>query len=253
MLAIERRRKITEIVQESHSIKVSEMSKIFNVTEETIRRDLQILESNKVIKKTYGGAVINDKTNVDLSLNIREKTNVASKKLIASKIVDLIEDGETIMLDSSSTAYYVGSEMKNSKKNITIITNSIIIITDFFGNKNFKIISTGGYLKDSSMVLVGPLTEKNIRSYNVDKAIISCKGIHISKGITDSNELEAEVKKVMISSAQKIFLAVDHSKFDKVCFAKVADFNEINYLFTDEQLSDDWKNILQANDIIVQD
>jgi DeoR/GlpR family transcriptional regulator of sugar metabolism len=246
MLAIERRKKIMSILQEKNSVLVPELSKTFEVTEETIRRDLEKLEKEGLLKRTYGGAVINESTNADLPLNIREVTNIEGKESIAAKLVEYIEDGDTIILDSSSTALQVAKLLKNKKK-ITVITNSVKVVLELAASKDCNVISTGGTLREMSMSFVGSLAENSIKNYNVDKAIISCKGLDKAKGITESNEAEAQVKKAMISVADKVFLAVDNRKFDKVAFVKLMNINDIHTMFTDEKLSEEWEQFVETH------
>jgi len=123
MLAIERRKRIMRLIQENQSVLVPELSKLFNVTEETIRRDLEKLEAEGLLKRTYGGAVINENSSADIPLNIREITNIESKQAISMKVAEYIEDGDTLLLDSSSTVLQVAKQIKFKKK-LTVITNS---------------------------------------------------------------------------------------------------------------------------------
>ena len=121
MLAIERRREILTRLGSEGKVIVSELAKDFDVTEETIRRDLERLDREGLVSKTYGGAVSKLNSGFDVPYNIRETVNVEEKQAIADKIVELIGDGERIMLDSSSTALYVVKKLKN-KRNLTVIT-----------------------------------------------------------------------------------------------------------------------------------
>lgn len=119
------------------------------------------------------------------------------------------------------------------------------------GINDCKIISTGGDLRQKSMSLVGHQAENMLNIYNVDKTIISCKGIDKEKGIMESNEMESEVKKCMINSAHKRLLMADHTKFDAISFVKMMRLNQIDMLFTDEKLDDEWENILSNNNVTI--
>lgn len=240
MLAIDRRRKIMSLLQANHSVMVPELSKLFTVTEETIRRDLESLEKEGLLKRTHGGAVLNESINVEMPLNIREVTNIEGKQAIGLKVADFIEDGDTIMLDSSSTALQVAKQIKTKKK-ITVITNSVKVALELSNAKDCTVISTGGMLKSSSLCYIGHLAEKSIANYNVDKAVISCKGLDRDKGITDSNEMEGEIKKKMVHAAAKVYLAADHAKFNKVSFFQLLNFSDIDVVFTDHPLSPEWE------------
>lgn len=250
MLAIERQNKIFATLQQEKRVVVSDLSQIYNVTEETIRRDLEKLEKEGLVKKTYGGAVINESINVDLPYNIRKKSNVSNKQYIAKIISSMIEDGDNIMVDASSTALYVIKYIK-TKKNITLITNSIEILLNLSDITGWKILSTGGLLKEGSLSLVGYQAEKMLKTFHVDKAIISCKGVDIKNGLTDSNEMEAQVKKTMLNSAKQKILAVDNSKFDKISFVEIGNFSDIDTIVTDRELEQRWQQKFDTTDIKV--
>ena len=181
MLAIERRNAILEKLQAERRVVVSELSQIYKVSEETIRRDLEKLENDGFVIKSYGGAVINENANVDLPFNIRKKRNVISKQKIAEVISSRIKDGTSIMLDASSTAVYIAKALKE-RKNLTLITNSIEILIEMFDTPNVNVLSTGGAMREGSFALVGPQTDKMLKSYHVDVAIVSAKGFDLETG-----------------------------------------------------------------------
>ena len=244
MLGLERRQKILEKIKQEHRVYVSELSKIFDVTEETIRRDLDKLEEEDLIRRDYGGAVLNSYISEDLSFLKRSLINGDLKNRIAQKAQSLIDDDSTIMMDSSSTCLTLLNFLR-TRKNLTVITNSIRLAYDFSG-ASFKIISAGGFLRGKSFALTGALTCDNLKNYFVDYAILSCKGIDIERGVMESNDEESAVKQVMIAQAKKVILLVDSSKFDKISFAKTCDFSKISILVTDHEPSDDWKTSLDT-------
>jgi DeoR/GlpR family transcriptional regulator of sugar metabolism len=248
MLAIERRRKIISLLEENNSVLVPELSKVFSVTEETIRRDLEKLEKEGLLKRTHGGAVISDSINLELPLKVREGTNIEGKRSIGMKVAQFINDGDTIMLDSSTSALQVAQRIKNKNK-ITVITNSINVVTELAGAKDCKVISTGGILRESSMSFVGHMVEDAIRNFNVDIAVISCKGLDMTKGITESNEMEAEVKKSMVEAAEKVFLLADYTKLNKVSFLKMLKLDRVHTIFTDKSLGEEWEQYLLNKNI----
>ena len=250
MLAIERRNAILAKLKEDRKVVVSDLSELYNVTEETIRRDLEKLEAEGLAKKTYGGAVINESLNVELPYIVRKKSNVACKQVIGELLAKMISDGDHIILDASSTALFVAKSIKN-KKNLTVITNSIEIMIELSDRKGWKILSTGGLMKDGALSLVGYQAIRMINSFNVDKAAFSVKGIDIRHGMTDSNESEAQVKMALIQAAKKKILAVDSSKFNKISFTKVGEIKEVDMVITDRKPSDEWLSKFEAEGIDV--
>ncbi len=245
MLAIERRNEILLKLQEERKVVVSDLSQQYNVTEETIRRDLEKLENEGLAKKTYGGAVLNDSFNTDLPYTVRKKANVESKQRIAEVIAAMIEDGDHLILDASSTALFIAKRMKD-KKNITVITNSVEILLELSDRNGWKILSTGGRLKEGGLALVGYQAERMVSTFHVDYAIFSCKGMDQERGLTDANESDAQIKKMIVKAAKKSILAVDHSKFDKISFTQVCELSEIDMVVTDKKPSESWKQTLAS-------
>lgn len=203
MLAIERRNEILEKLQNDRRVVVSELSQIYEVSEETIRRDLDKLVQDGFAIKSHGGAVINENVNIELPFNIRKNRNIVGKQHIAELVSEQIKDGDSIMLDASSTAVYVAKTLlEQGKKNLTVLTNSVEIIIELLGRRIGR-FSTGGESREGSFALVGYQTDRMLRSYHVDKAIISAKGIDMNAGLTDSDDLHANNKRTMLTRAKK--------------------------------------------------
>ncbi len=248
MFAIERRNAILAALSAEGKVVVSELSQSFGVTEETIRRDIDKLAKEGLATKTYGGAVSNVSPSTDLPYNIRKRVNVEQKQLVAEKVASMINDGDRIMLDASSTAIYVTRKIK-SKKDITVITNSVEILLELADKTGWTILSTGGSLKEGAFSMVGTSAEKMVRGYHVDFAICSAKGIDEKMGITDSNEKDSEMKQAIFASADKKVLAIDSTKFDKISFVKVCDIKDVDIIVTDKSPSEAWKNRLSENGV----
>ena len=247
MLGLERRQKIMEKIRFDRKVYVSELAKSFKVTEETIRRDLEKLESQDLLRRSYGGAVIAESTRDELSYTRRSTINSESKLAIAEKAASLIHDGDTIMMDSSTTCQALLQRLKG-QRDITVITNSIRLMSDFT-NSGFKMICTGGTMRESSCALTGSIACQTLSKYYVDFAFISCKSIDLKKGIMESNESESRVKSVMMQQARKTILLVDHSKFDKTAFVKCDDFEHIDTVVTDDAPSKEWQEYFSEHHI----
>lgn len=243
MLAIERKNAILETLQKEQRVLVSELSQKYGVTEETIRRDLEKLEKEGFVKKTYGGAVLNENTNIEMPLRTREKQNRREKQTIAKLVASMIGEGDSIILDSSSTSLMVAQELKDYRK-LTVITNSLEVLLELSKSKGVQVISTGGVLNGSTLSLVGRNAEKTLENFYVDKAIVSCEGLDIKRGATDSSEADAELKKSMISCAKKLILAADSTKLGKISFSKVIDLRKGDVLVTDALPDETWRGRL---------
>lgn len=245
MLAIERRNAILAKLSMEGKVVVSDLSREFSVTEETIRRDLEKLDNDGLAKKTYGGAVKNENFNIDIPFHVRQQANVEQKQYIASIIAEMIHDGDYIMLDSSTTALYVIKSILDRKK-ITLITNSIKILIELCNKPDWNIISTGGVLKEGGLSLVGYQAEKMVSGFHVDLAICSCKGLDTKMGVTDSNERDSEIKKAFFASAKKRVLAIDSTKFNKASFVKVCELGDVDVIVTDTDPGENWKERITA-------
>lgn len=248
MLAIERRNAILAALSAEGKVIVSDLSRDFGVTEETIRRDIDKLAREGLATKTYGGAVSDISPSIDLPYNVRKRFNVELKQQIAEKVAAMINDGAKIMLDASSTAIYVTRKIK-SKKNITVITNSVEILLELADKQGWTVLSTGGALKEGAFSLVGATAEKMLRDHHVDIAVCSAKGIDQNMGITDSNEKDSEMKRAIFAAADKKVLALDSSKFDKISFERVCGIGDIDMVVTDKAPSDEWRERLLSNGV----
>lgn len=234
MLAIERRNSILEKLQSEKRVVVSELSNQYGVSEETIRRDLEKLENDGLVIKSYGGAVLNEHSVFDLPFNVRKNKQIVEKQQIAELLAGIVRDGEAIMLDASSTSVYIAKRLKDKKK-LTVITNSVEVLVELYDMSEWNVISTGGVSRQKSFALVGAHTDELISSYHVDKAIISCKGLDIHGGFTDADELNASCKRRMLRAAKARILTVDSSKFGEVAFKKIADWADITTIVTDQK------------------
>ncbi len=248
MLAAERRSIILNRVFEEKSVVVSELSKEFDVSEETIRRDLERLSDEGHIIKSYGGAVLNEKGSIDLPFNVRQKTNPRGKQIIADLVNREISDGDHVMLDASTTSVFIAKSIKQ-KNQLTIITNSIENLLELSDVPDYNIISTGGVLKAGSMSLLGRRAADGLTLYNADKVFFSCKGLDLEKGITDGNDEISTIKQDMIRAAARVYLAVDSTKFGKVAFSKICPISRVDVVITDRKPSDEWLSAFERYNV----
>lgn len=238
MLAVERRKHILDKLQEDRRVIVSELSLLYGVSSETIRRDLDRMDREGLATKSYGGAILNE-DNLDLPFKVRKMRNMQGKRVIADLIRDLVEDGEHIIVDPSTTSLAVVKALKE-KVRLSVITNSIEVQAELNEMTAWDVISTGGTIKSGYLALVGPRAVESIRSFNADTLIFSCKGLDKKKGVTDGNEMFAEVKQAMLRSASRKILAVDSSKFGGVAFSRICNVVDVDMVVTDVKPSRDW-------------
>lgn len=247
MLPRERLEIIKQIAISDGKVYVTKLSKELSVTKETIRKDLEKLEKEGIVIRDYGGAIVN------FEIIDKEKTtntfecNIENNKYIAEKVLDFICKGSTIAADYSLTALEALKLIKN-RKDITVLTNSILALQELSGSE-LNLISTGGNVNHKLLSFQGAITQNIIKKYNVDIAIVDCKGMDISRGIFDSNEIEAEIKKTMVRQADKVILLVDHTKYNKTSLVKLFNYEEIDYIITDIKPEFEWLSLLDSYNV----
>ncbi|MBP2645718.1 MAG: transcriptional regulator, DeoR family [Firmicutes bacterium] len=235
MFEAERKQKMLEYIRSYSSASVRELSQRFQVSESTVRRDLQELESSNIIKRTHGGAVCFDDVNIEPTFREKEDRFRLEKAAIAKKAVDFIEKGDTILIDSGTTTLYMANELR-SFSDLTVVTNSIALAQSLQGMGNIQLVVVGGILRNNTLAMVGPLAEQVIGQINVNKAFIATNAIDVRSGLTTPNLMEAATKAKMISVAKKVFLLADHTKIGKVSFAKFAGVSELDTWIVDDQV-----------------
>ena len=249
MLAVERRKRIIEIISQKKSVLVQELSRQFEVTEETVRRDLEKLEQQGILVRTYGGATLAGENTEEVSVEVRQSINIIGKDLIGMAASELIEEGETIFLDASTSSLSVAKYIKD-RKGITVITNAEKVVAELAKSESINVICVGGILRKTSMSYVGKVTETTIlNNFYANKTFISCRGVTLNRGLTDSNEQEAEVKKAMIQCSEQVVFLCDHSKLGKLGVPILASLNQINHLVTDKPLDEEWQEALTQQNI----
>lgn len=239
MLKVDRHKIIEALLQEHGSIMVSSLSLQLDVTEETIRRDLEELEQQHKLKRVRGGAYLPEEFDKEVPIRIRENIYNTEKERIALKCLEYIESGDTLMLDSSTTAIQLAVKIKESKKNVTIITNSLKISQLAEDAAGIKLICSGGVLRKSSDSFVGYSATDTLINYYADKAFVSCSTLGQEFGVTDNSSREAAVRKVLLTNSVIKYLIVDHTKFDNPSLHKICDFSAIGNVITDKAIDTD--------------
>ncbi|QNM04829.1 DeoR/GlpR family DNA-binding transcription regulator [Qiania dongpingensis] len=251
MLAVTRRNLIKAQIQEKKSVTVPALAKKFEVTEETIRRDLKILEGEGVLSRTYGGAFIQNGVQNEVDFTVRMDAYVDSKTIIAESCRKLVSHGDSIYLDNSTTALFVAESLMQFR--ITVVTNSLAIINRLCGQSNIHLIAVGGSFDSDTNSFMGAGTLNALSAYHVDKAFLSCRSLSMEHGVTDSYEELAHLRRVILNRANESYLIADHSKFNYASFVKISGFEPISGIVTDKALSPEWRSFLAEKGIACYD
>ena len=248
MFALERQKRILDFLNTDGAVMVSKLSTELGVTEETIRRDLEKLESKELLRRTHGGALPMDEGSFELSLEKRKSLNVEVKQALARKAVQYIASGDSVFLDASTTTFYMAKELKNMK-NITVITNSIRVINELAGVEGIKVIAIGGMVSNNQS-LVGAMAENYIaENYFADKMFFSSKGIGDNAIILEGNEQECFIKQQMIKNSQKHYYLCDKSKIGRVGYMRLSTFEDIDCLVVDTDVEGNLKATLDEYNV----
>lgn len=249
MLAIQRLKEIKKILNEKGSVVVSSLSKQFRVSEETIRRDLEKLEKSNVLRRVRGGAYLQTDSDKQVPLEIRENIYLVEKQKMADKCVEFINDGDTLMIDSSTTAACVAQKLNKCQKKVTVITNSMKVVEEFQASKWVKVVCIGGGLRKRTRSFIGIQALTQLENLYANKAIISCTALNKKFGATDDSEREAEIRKKMIDNSEKVYLIADGTKFDTLESHLICNFTDVDKLITEKRLSKDWEKILKEQNV----
>ena len=179
MFKEERLEKILEIIEKKQKVLVKDLSERFDVSESMIRKDLKTLENEGKLKRTYGGAIIERAKAFDENTVSRVFVNMEGKNHIAHKVTEIIEEDDVIFLDISSTALSIAGILKNTNKNITVITNMNRVVMEFDNSPNIETIFIGGIYNKKLGGTIGACAIEQINNFNIDKAFIGAGGVNI--------------------------------------------------------------------------
>ena len=228
LLVAERHREIVAIVSAEKSVRVAGLARQFSVTEETIRRDLEKLEQEGKLLRSHGGAVSIRQGGNEAPYSEREIRSAAEKMAIAREALKLLEEGDTILIDASTTALQVARLLPDIS--LTVLTNAMPVCVELANRPRVRVICTGGNLSAASLSFTGPRAEQALTEYHVNRLFFSCTGVDLTHGLSDVNESQANLKKRMMAVADRTTLLVDRTKFGIKAlkrFGHIADVHEI--------------------------
>ncbi len=245
MYSIERQSEIISLLEHNDEVIVNDLALRFDVSKETIRRDLSELEKTGVLVRTHGGAVGNQMDNGqkrfggEYPVNVRSIRQFKEKSLICKYAARFIGDGDVLFLDNSSTTLYLLQHIP-SQYHITVVTNSLRLLHEasILGNTNIQYYSLGGIFKLSNLSCYGTSTQEQARKYFPSVSFLSCAGIRGDGMLTDTSMEESEAKQMMIQQSTRVVLLADHTKFSTSGQVYLAHLSEKFTLVTDEQAKD---------------
>mgnify|MGYP000848137253 CR=1 FL=1 len=237
---------IEEYVLNKNTVTLDTLTDVFNVSKNTIRRDIQELVKRGNIKKVYGGVAANSKLLVPF--NERQIKNSYAKSLIAKTASNFVKDGDIIFIDSGTTTLNMGEFLKD-KNNLTIITNNLNFIINCIKYNNLNIISTGGTLNRKTNSFAGIDSLNLLKNYNINKAFMAATGVSLTNGITNSSPLESEIKRTAVRKSSEVFILADYSKFDICSLVTYCNLDDIDYLITNNLPPEEYVELIEKNSV----
>ncbi len=243
-----RRSRILEALDNFGQVNVSELSKEFDVSEVTIRNDLANLERNKLLVRAHGGAF---KTNtLAIPVTEKKKINLDAKKAIGKAAAKIIQENDSIILDSGTTTFEISNNLGKFER-LSVISNALDIINNLANFDNLDVMVPGGFLKEFSMSLVGPMAERNFKQLHCNKLFLGVDGFKADVGVYTYHMEEAYLNQLMIDIAEEVIVVADSSKFKKIGFAFIAGYNKIHKVITDKEIEPEFVKMLERNNVEV--
>ena len=250
MLAIKRIEKIKEMLLEYKQIEITTLTTILSVSEATVRRDLEKLESEGFSKRTHGGAILVENNTVNETKAKQNVSNYEEKRLVGYIASQLVEDNEVIFIGAGTTCTQLAINLKQ-KKSLTIVTNNIEICSEIASSKNIKVILTGGdlFIFEKQMSMLGDFAHKMLQSIYVSKAFFSVDGIDLDYGYSIMGNEFKLIWQIVSKNCGELIVISDYTKFDKKAFVKLDDLKVANRIVTNEQVPEEYKKFYYEENI----
>ena len=237
MLPHERYQKLTEHLKKHGIIKIEHMTRLFDISIETARRDLTYLEKKGIVKKIYGGATLLENGTKEPDTSERLSKNLEEKAAIGRKCAEFINDGDSILIEVGTTTLQVAKALK-AKKNLTVITNSIHVVNELM-DTDFGLYIIGGRIRHGEGSISGAISIIELENFHINKAIISAGGITVGRGLSDYNIEEALVRKKVIDQSREVIVVADSSKFGQDVLSHICPLSDVDLIITDNKLDRD--------------
>jgi DeoR family transcriptional regulator, fructose operon transcriptional repressor len=246
MLVEERRQRVLDLVSERGFIALTDLAQSIDVSESTLRRDLDYWHKQGMLRRTHGGAIFVGDAATLPALEERSASQLDEKRAIARTAAARIQDGDTILLDGGTTTLEVARLLVG--RSLQIVTNSLPIANLFAASRETDLVILGGYVYPKTGVALGPLTVRMMEDIHVHQLIMSCGGI-TSKGLFNSNLLLVETQRQMMRCADEVVVVADHTKIGRQALAFLCNLADIDTLIVDNQLNAAQRELLRQNDV----
>lgn len=252
MTTYERRQLLIDLLRTQPGLRVPEIASALDVSTGTVRNDLNALEAEGRLTRFHGGAVLAERRAFNSASFIdRHRERALEKDVIARCAAQLVQDGDSILVDASSTAYYFALAIE-ARRSLRVVTNGLDVARLLANNPSNTVILIGGILSQDGSSVTGLLSEQAIRDLHVQKAFVSCSGFSVERGMTEVHLEEAQLKRKALESAQQVFALVDSSKLGREDLTPFARPEQISCLYTDAGISQEWQARLEQAGIALK-
>ena len=245
----ERQDQIAQLVRSKKRVKALTLSELFDVSVETIRKDLLDLQERGVLVRVHGGAQL--RPGQESAYERRRSVNTAAKEEIANLATHTLEDGSTIYLDYGTTTYAFAGALVRDDRRLTVLTNALPIANLLAESESIETIVLGGVLRRNERSLFGPMAERALESVYMDAGYFGCAGIHPTAGITNHHPFEAAASRLAMSHCGSVVVMADSDKFDTIATNRIAGLDQIDLLLTNARPAAELASALEAADITV--
>lgn len=250
LLVEERRRRIVERVNEKGRATVDELVALFDISAVTIRADLEALDRAGAISRSHGGALPATTTQLDTPLNIKETRHHAQKLRIGQAAAQLIEDGDTVILDSGSTTVEIARQIRQRKwTSLTVITNALNIAMELSATQGVRVMMLGGLLRQTSYSLAEPDAEQALSRLSADRLFLGVDGLDPAVGVTTPDPLEASLNALMIRVSRQTIAVLDASKFGQRSLSVIAPVKDLDMVISDTAAPAEYVEALESKGV----
>lgn len=230
----ERRREITTMIRARGSVQVAALADLFNVSMQTIRKDLHYLEERGVATRAYGGAISSEVVNapVEPAIETKRASHTEAKARVGKLAAGMVRSGDSIMLDSGTTTLQIARFLPDDE-DLTVVTNDFDILSVLTQKRKIKIVMLGGELRRRNMAFYGAQTVAALDDLLLDKLFLGVDGLDIERGVTTHHEPEAQLNRRMVETAREVIAVTDASKFGRICLHRIIDVADLDALITD--------------------
>lgn len=248
MSSFDRRSEIVRYLQQNQRASTRSLSEQFQVSEVTIRHDLATLEKQGWLARVHGGAEIAPKLQPEQSFELRQQLHLAEKINIAKTAATLVQSGDTIMLDGSTTAFQLALQLKALHK-LRVVTNNLHAVATLSLSPNIEVVMIGGIVRGETASVIGPPAEEMLSHLHAHKGFFGAAGFSAERGLTDADIREVQVKRAMVKAVDQVNVLLDASKFGQQSFLTFASLRDVDHLFTDDKIPAEYVQICQEFEI----